>query len=102
MTEKQELKFLKTLDGLMENGPAFVLRSRFFGVVLWVSITAIFLAVFKFGPNIPFTASVLICFFTGMFYGGLAMLRMSAGQWRWLSTHISRGSVKRRIDELQA
>lgn len=102
MTEKQELKFLKSLRRLVENGPTFVLRSRLFGVLLWVAITAVFLAVLMFGPDIPLIASVAICFFSGMVYGGLAVLRISAGQWRWLSKHISRDSIERRIDELQA
>lgn len=102
MTESKERRYLQSVLKMIVKGPALALRSRLVGFLLWLATVALLVALLQWGSRAPFSVVIVASFFMGMLFGCYGLLHISARNWPWLSPHISRDSIEKRIHELQA
>jgi hypothetical protein len=103
MTSAQEKKLLNDLIKKLDHHDTGVLGGRFFLPALWVALVIAFTLMFQLLSQELLSRAVLlvVAALIGTFIGWLFFYLMAIKQWPAIQPHIDRGSIEKRLRELE-
>ena len=103
MTHTQERKLLNDLIKKLDHQSIGVLGSRFFLPALWVVLVIAFSLMFQLRSRELLSEPVLlvVAALIGTFIGWLFFYLTALKQWPAIQQHIDRGSIEKRLRELE-
>lgn len=98
-----ERKFLTSLLSNLDRKSPHWITSKWSMVIHWVLLALAFLALFALGENriVSINTLVLFAVFIGMVFGVFFMYRQSYKCWPYLTAHLSRDSISKRLHEIE-